>query len=308
MTRGTILLCGKTVEPVMANICARLAVRDCDLLLVDPAQDPAKVHLAWGACNGTVSGTLRLGERCVDVSAIRSVYLREVGWCTRVRPGRDTDEATFKTEALWECLDALPQLVVNRRQAVYANGSKPYQQSVIGSYGFRVPRTLVTMVPEQAKAFYEAHAGRVIYKSISGERSIVQRISLEDLDRLDQIRHCPVQFQEWIPGVDVRVHVVGRRLFASEVISNASDYRYAHREGARRLMRAVDLDPELSERCLSLAHSMGLPVAGIDLRRTPEGEYVCFEVNPSPAFLWFEQVTGQRIGDAIAELLIAGMT
>jgi glutathione synthase/RimK-type ligase-like ATP-grasp enzyme len=53
-----------------------------------------------------------------------------------------------------------------------------------------------------------------------------------------------------------------------------------------------------------MAAAMGLSVAGIDLRRTPGRKWVCFEVNPSPAFVFYEEATGQPIGDAIARLLI----
>ena len=48
---------------------------------------------------------------------------------------------------------------------------------------------------------------------------------------------------------------------------------------------------------------MNLPLAGIDLRRTPQGEWYCFEVNPSPAFTYYEQITGQPISQAVALLL-----
>jgi D-alanine-D-alanine ligase-like ATP-grasp enzyme len=48
-----------------------------------------------------------------------------------------------------------------------------------------------------------------------------------------------------------------------------------------------------------------LPVAGIDLRRTPQGEWYCFEVNPSPAFAYYEAATHQPIAEAIAGLLMA---
>jgi hypothetical protein len=41
-----------------------------------------------------------------------------------------------------------------------------------------------------------------------------------------------------------------------------------------------------------LAASMRLVVAGIDLRRTPDGRWVCVEVNPSPAFVYYEEATG----------------
>jgi len=50
---------------------------------------------------------------------------------------------------------------------------------------------------------------------------------------------------------------------------------------------------------------MSLVLAGNDLRRTPDGQWFCFEVNPSPGFTYYEQATGQPIADAIASILTA---
>jgi D-alanine-D-alanine ligase-like ATP-grasp enzyme len=50
---------------------------------------------------------------------------------------------------------------------------------------------------------------------------------------------------------------------------------------------------------------MGLLVAGIDLRRTPDGRWSCFEVNPSPGFTYYQDKTGHPIDQAIAELLLS---
>jgi len=52
-----------------------------------------------------------------------------------------------------------------------------------------------------------------------------------------------------------------------------------------------------------MAGVMGLPVAGIDLRCTPDGIWYCFEVNPSPGFTYFQDETNQPIAEAIARLL-----
>ena len=106
--------------------------------------------------------------------------------------------------------------------------------------------------------------------------------------------------------MDIRVHTVGKQLFASEVITEATDYRYAGRVGAMRNIRAVEITPELAGRCLNLADKLGLVMSGIDLRRTLDGDYACFEVNTSPAFTFYENYTGQRIGDAVADLLCQG--
>ena len=53
------------------------------------------------------------------------------------------------------------------------------------------PQTLVTMVPEEARRFYDECRGRVIYKSISAERSIVRPLAVVvvlDRTRLNRLR------------------------------------------------------------------------------------------------------------------------
>ncbi len=58
----------------------------------------------------------------------------------------------------------------------------------------------------------------------------------------------------------------------------------------------------------ALSSSLNLPVAGIDLRRTPDGRWYCFEVNPSPGFTYFQKETHQAIDETIARLLISEMS
>jgi glutathione synthase/RimK-type ligase-like ATP-grasp enzyme len=163
-------------------------------------------------------------------------------------------------------------------------------------------------VPEEAAAFYEACGKKIIYKSLSGVRSIVRRLEEEDLPRLELVRNCPVQFQEVVEGVDVRVHTVDDKVFATELISQASDYRYAASTGHSLTARPIDLPLDMASACVQLARSVGLVVSGIDLRRAVNGQYYCFEINPSPGFLFYERATGQPISEAVAKLLRAGVT
>jgi glutathione synthase/RimK-type ligase-like ATP-grasp enzyme len=184
-----------------------------------------------------------------------------------------------------------------------ANNSKPYQLEQIRDLGFLVPETLVTTDPSVAREFWERH-GAVIYKSVSSARSIVSRLRPEHVERLGDVSHCPTQFQQYIHGKDHRVHVVGEEIFASEVLSEADDYRRPG--GCMVEVRASRLPWDIEERCRMLAAAAQLSVAGIDLRKTPEGDWYCFEINPSPAFTYYETSTGQPIGNAIARLLTAG--
>jgi len=65
----------------------------------------------------------------------------------------------------------------------------------------------------------------------------------------------------------------------------------------------IDLPQEIQQRCISLAEHLCLPLCGIDLRHTPEGAWVCFEVNPMPAYTYFEDNSGLPISRAIVDLL-----
>ena len=108
--------------------------------------------------------------------------------------------------------------------------------------------------------------------------------------------------------MDVRVHVVGERMFATEIDTAATDYRYAARVGAEVRFHDTRLPAAIATGCRRLANELGLVVAGIDLRRTPEGHWYCFEANPSPAFTWYEQQSGQPITDAICDLFYSTST
>jgi glutathione synthase/RimK-type ligase-like ATP-grasp enzyme len=196
-----------------------------------------------------------------------------------------------------------PARVVNRVAPMGSNFSKPFQAQLISQYGFEVPETLITNDPELVREFRESHQ-KIIYKSISGVRSIVQTFSDDDLDRLENIRWCPTQFQAFVEGTNVRVHTIGDKVFPTAISTDATDYRYAQRQsGNHAELREVELSDELAEMCVGLSKGLGLAFAGIDLKITPDHRVFCFEVNPSPAFSYYEANTGQPIGRAVAHYL-----
>ena len=85
-----------------------------------------------------------------------------------------------------------------------------------------------------------------------------------------------------------------------------TDYRYAARDtGVEPEIVACELDAPVRAKCIGLAERLRLPLAGIDLRRTPEGRHVCFEVNPSPAYSFYERRAGLPIANCIARYLAA---
>jgi hypothetical protein len=115
--------------------------------------------------------------------------------------------------------------------------------------------------------------GRLFYKSLSGVRSMVTRLTPAHRERFHDLSSCPTQFQQWIPGSDFRVHVAGNDVFACKVTSSATDYRYPGPEEETPEIQPRELPDDLADRCRRLVASMSLALAGIDLRRTPDGQW-----------------------------------
>ena len=112
-----------------------------------------------------------------------------------------------------------------------------------------------------------------------------------------------------IDGQDVRVHVIGGSVFATAISSDGVDYRYAHQTaGGETSLTAIELPDHIAGRVVDLAEDLGLAFAGVDLMIDTDGDVYCLEVNPSPAFSYYEQHTGQPIAHAVARFLVEGLT
>ena len=68
---------------------------------------------------------------------------------------------------------------------------------------------------------------------------------------------------------------------------------------------AATLPPDVEDSLRALMSELGLVYGAVDLRLTPEGEYVFLEVNPAGEFLFSEHGSGQPITDAVASWLAA---
>lgn len=252
---------------------------------------------------------LNNGNLELAIANCRGIYLRTMDhtkipeWSTS--PNRSAIEEMYRR--LWALLDddEIPARVVNRPAAQLSNNSKPYQSIIILEQELDVPDTCITSDEAVARAFLEKHIA-VIYKSTSGSRSIVRRVDEAALANLSRIRLCPVQFQECVSGFNVRVHVVGDQAIACRIDSDVVDYRYAEQEGGTTSVAPFELSRDVADKCIALAQALRLPFAGIDLMIASDGRTVCFEVNPSPGYSYFERQTGQRISHALADYLEHG--
>jgi hypothetical protein len=304
-----ILLWGLRGEGPMEEVQRALARQGCHIRFLDQRTAPgadADIHAGFG-----LTGSVDNGHGLIDLAEVTAAYVRpydarELPIVRRAGSGSELWARSVQlTDMLLSWADLSPALVVNRPSAMALNSSKPLQAAELRVWGFAVPDTLVTTDPEAVMEFRRRHR-RVVYKSVSGVRSIVAEFNDEHLKRLDDVRWCPTQFQALVPGTDRRVHVVGDEVFTTEIRSDTIDYRYSARQGGAVTMTTGSLPDDVAQRCVDMTRGMDLSFSGVDLRCTPEGEWFCFEVNPSPGFTYYQEVTGQPIAEAVARLLAAG--
>jgi hypothetical protein len=300
-----ILLWGLREDGPLGGVLAELEYLDEPVLFVDQRavlQSEITVDV-----DGAVTGTVRVAGVSADLESVAAAYVRPYdSW--RINPvaraGRDSPagrHAVSFDEALWLWAELTPARMLNRPSAMASNSSKPRQAMTIAAHGFGVPETLITTDADAVGAFRARH-GTVVYKSVSGTRSIVTRLTGDHEQRMADLAHCPTQFQQYVAGTDYRVHVVGDEVFCARIDSEADDYRYGGRQGLPVSVEPDTLPDDWPDRCRALAAGLNFLLAGIDLRCTPDGAWYCFEVNPSPAFTFYDR-RGQGIARAVGRVL-----
>lgn len=185
---------------------------------------------------------------------------------------------------------------------------KVTQHRVAARLGLRIPETLVTNNPDEARAFIEQHQAtgvvRKAFRNIEQAPRETLKIGPAEMAVLDTVRFAPVILQEYIPlALDLRVTVVDDEIFATSFRSEPQ-YEVDYRPGVGTAeVQPYKLPDDVTAKLRQLMAAFGLKYGAVDFRLTPEGEHVFFEVNPAGEYLFVSERTGQPIPQAIAAAL-----
>lgn len=100
--------------------------------------------------------------------------------------------------------------------------------------------------------------------------------------------------------------MMGEDVFAAAIHSQETSYAVDFRmdmDAGR--VEAFQLPRGVIERLQALMDRLGLIYGAIDMRLTPDGQYVFLEINPAGQWLFVEQRTGQLMTEAFVRLLAA---
>ncbi|MEW2622027.1 ATP-grasp ribosomal peptide maturase [Streptomyces sp. NPDC048106] len=268
------------------------------------------VSARFGSCPAPVAGRIRTPSRTVDLSRIRSVYWRRPVW--PAFDHLDADDARFAAAqvryGLGGALYALDgPLWINHPLRNNAADYKPAQLAVAQRLGLTVPPTLVTNDPAEARTFITSHH-QVIFKTLRwtpyrrdgvAVTGWAEPVTAAEIDQ--SVLVAPHLFQAVVDKVaDLRVLVVGRKVFAVRIESGLLDWR---RDYSALTYRVVDLPGRMEKALLAYLGHFGLISGSFDLAVGQDGGLWWLELNPNGQWGWLEEATGLAMSAAFAEVL-----
>jgi glutathione synthase/RimK-type ligase-like ATP-grasp enzyme len=325
-------------DPTVVRLSRVLRAAGAEPVIVAPTtlEGPAAFFIANDPAGGARSW-LRLADREIDLRTVRAAWLWR-SWRPEPLDPRHGDLAQQRYE--WRFFEnewaAFHQgfsltlarhgvFCVNPPPANTAFEEKCCQLWLAAEVGLSIPPTLYTTRLPLVRDFYDAHGGSIIYKSFRAHfhltgaqgdgsprlaRLLTNRVRADDLVEPPDFRPTPGVFQPYVEKrVELRVVVVGRRLFACAIHSQQSD---RSREDWRRYdfdrtpYEPYDLPPDIAAKLRALMDRLGLVFGSVDLIVTPDGEHVFLEVNPNGQFDFVAQLAGLPIYEHLAAMLLAG--
>jgi hypothetical protein len=167
--------------------------------------------------------------------------------------------------------------------------------------GLLIPRQLVSQDPARIRSFCAAHPGAIIKPvRVRGDLAITAVASAELLAQDEVLALSPAIYQENIPG-HCHLRITVRRSLLCRADRGARARLAGRRDRAVHAVRAERGAPAGPAGRAAFAR----PGDGIfDLKLTPEGELVFFEVNPQGQFLFVEGLCEMPIARSLGDYLV----
>ena len=295
----------------------RLIRADVPTLLFDTYRFPTDMALSIAQNRDGQQAFLTVDDERIDLNQIARVWWRRPrGFQSDPEITQPVDinfvhsECTATVDGLWRSLDAewINDPVMDELAC-----RKVWQLKVATKLGLRTPQTLVTNDPAAARNFVDAQRPNgTIYKAFTATEEEWRETRLlkpEEEQGLEQVSYAPVIFQEHIKAdIDLRITVIGDDMFPAAIYSGTTDYKVDFRMTIHQAkVEAHVLPDHITQKLKALMETLGLVYGAIDMRLTPDGEYVFLEVNPSGQWLFMEDRTGQPITDAFVSRLSQGV-
>lgn len=292
------------------GLAVQAAVRQrgfaCHIVESDQLSGRESINFAIGVERGVALLRTSDGE-LLDISSVDTIWWRRFKTNQQLDPADLTDAHCSLINN--DCIGALVGSIQNTftgrwisspRATDYAS-NKLNQLVAAHRCGLRIPDTVVTQSPSGVREFCRRHGNGVIVKPVAGTPGpllFTQLVRESHIQAEDSIRACPAIYQEFIPGKrHIRLNCFGSESYASLIETEDLDWR----PNLAVPISRWSIPDTLHNDVRNVLDVLGLDMGIIDLKQTPDGEFVWLEVNPQGQFLFLEGLTKEPLTEHFAK-------
>ena len=261
--------------------------------------------------------SIRIDDREVRGDQITAAYFRRPGAPNSLDSVKDLAEKSYIEsewgsflKSLYMCLE---DVWFSSPTQIFLAEDKPRQLVLAHELGFDIPEVCVTNDWTSVRKLIDQHGaiGKPLREAVlsGGNERVMFTHRIDTLSESDAeaIALAPFIVQrEILKRYDVRVTVVGTKVFATAIWSQANaETEVDWRQGTRTDLKheRIELEESISQRCIDLVRALGLRFGAIDFVCDQDGKLWFLEVNPNGQWAWIENLTGYPISRAIVDEL-----
>lgn len=234
------------------------------------------------------------------------IYLRDI-----YQPNLEMAEQLYRTQwtAFIRNLSIFENLIwVNNPVATFKAENKLLQLKYASELGFLYPKTLVSNTNNlnlDPKRIYIVKSLDTALLKTEDKEAFVYSTKVKGYEILEaNLKISPVVIQDYIsPKIDVRVTVIGNKVYAAKIVQNNEGI-----DGDWRLQKnnlsyiPINLPDDIKNKCIELVKKLDLAFGGIDLIKSGE-DYYFIEINPTGEWAWLVDTAGFNIYEGICDYL-----
>jgi glutathione synthase/RimK-type ligase-like ATP-grasp enzyme len=286
-----LLLAGGENDPNLVALknAANKAEVECVELRIPSGESPA-------FCWNPEEGAPRLSGRELKPSA---AFIRYDAFASMRDPRPEVNSralAWYQTVMGW--LLSEPRIRIFNRDVSQIAMNKPASLVCAREAGLQIPATLVT---NEVKKFDAEKLDSLVAKPVAGGDYCYPLANAVGKTELrGGLAATPAIVQKRLAAPEVRIYVVGQSAFAFEVRSSSLDYRVNQ---DAELVLLPEVPKEISG-LRKLMSRLRVGFGGADFKTDPDtGQLLFLELNTSPMFARFDQVSGGQLCEAMVREL-----
>lgn len=310
-----ILLVTNRRDITMDYVVAELKRRETPFYRLNTELLPQSISTMSG--RDRKAWSIRIDDREVRGDQITAAYFRRPGAPNSLDSVKDLAEKSYIEsewgsflKSLYMCLE---DVWFSSPTQIFLAEDKPRQLVLAHELGFDIPEVCVTNDWTSVRKLIDQHGaiGKPLREAVlsGGNERVMFTHRIDTLSESDAeaIALAPFIVQrEILKRYDVRVTVVGTKVFATAIWSQANaETEVDWRQGTRTDLKheRIELEESISQRCIDLVRVLGLRFGAIDFVCDQDGKLWFLEVNPNGQWAWIENLTGYPISRAIVDEL-----